>query len=248
MTVTSKDLAILDKFNFITQPVGIKYSFKLPVQIKRLEGIMSFCEMLKKAQESEPFYADIDNHTCGGGPFTLGMVDLPGPNASGEFNTALRGSEAPRAASRIYRGLPRMDKNVVNYVVFASLNRMAFDPDVLIILADKTEQTEILLRALSYKTGKRWVSQTTSIVGCSWLMVYPYLTGEFNYSVTGLNHGMKRRKLFPEGLQFISIPFDQLASLLETLQEMPWVLPTYEPDGSEFMKRIQRDFGLIPPD
>ncbi|MHA2380915.1 MAG: hypothetical protein ACXADS_16725, partial [Candidatus Thorarchaeota archaeon] len=76
---------------------------------------------------------------------------------------------------------------------------------------------------------------------------YPYLTGELNYIITGLGHGIKRRRLFPEGLQLVSIPFDLLSSLLQALQDMPWVLPAYKPDGQEFVKRLQIELGLAPP-
>jgi hypothetical protein len=55
---------------------------------------------------------------------------------------------------------------------------------------------------------------------------------------------MKRRKLFPEGMQIISIPFDLLSSMLQTLQEMPWILPAYKPDGTEFVKRLLNELGL----
>ena len=36
MTLTKKDLAILDKFNFATQPVGVKFSVKRPDAVERL--------------------------------------------------------------------------------------------------------------------------------------------------------------------------------------------------------------------
>jgi hypothetical protein len=64
--------------------------------------------------------------------------------------------------------------------------------------------------------------------------------------MTGLGHGMRRRKLFPEGQQLVSIPFDLLPSILQTLQEMPWVLPAYEPDGMEFVKRLLAKLGITP--
>jgi hypothetical protein len=116
----------------------------------------------------------------------------------------------------------------------------------LILLAN-TNQTEILLRAMSYRTGQMWLSKFSAAIGCAWIYTYPYLTGELNYATTGLGHGMKRRKLFPEGLQLISIPFDLLPSLLQTLQDMPWVLPAYEPDGMEFVRQLLIDLGLAPP-
>jgi phosphoglycolate phosphatase-like HAD superfamily hydrolase len=55
---------------------------------------------------------------------------------------------------------------------------------------------------------------------------------------------MKRRQLFPEGRQIISIPFDLLPSLLQSLQDMPWVLPAYKPDGKEFVRRLLEKLGI----
>jgi len=59
---------------------------------------------------------------------------------------------------------------------------------------------------------------------------------------------MKRRKLFPEGQQLVSIPFDLLPSMLQALRDMPWVLPAYEPDGLEFVKRLLVQLGMTPPE
>ena len=163
--------------------------------------------------------------------------------SSGEFGAGLKIFEEPRSASRLYQYIPKIGKGVVNYIAFSPLNKLSFDPDVLVILA-KTSQTEILLRAMSYRTGKMWLSRFSPAIGCAWIFIYPYLTGELNYTMTGLGHGMKRRKLFPEGMQIVSIPFDLLPSMLQTLQEMPWVLPAYEPDGTEFVKRLLNELGL----
>jgi hypothetical protein len=59
---------------------------------------------------------------------------------------------------------------------------------------------------------------------------------------------MRRRKLFPEGHQLVSIPFDLLPSMLQALRDMPWVLPAYEPDGLEFVKRLLVQLGMTPPE
>jgi uncharacterized protein (DUF169 family) len=207
---------------------------------------MAFCEMLKWAQEGNAFYADAESHTCGAGAYVLGQADAAEPYVSGQFGAGLRIFEEPRAASRLYRYIPRIDRGVVNYVAFSPVSKIPFEPDVLILLAN-TSQTEILLRAMSYRTGKMWLSKFSSAIGCAWVFVYPYLTGELNYIITGLGHGIKRRRLFPEGLQLVSIPFDLLSSLLQALQDMPWVLPAYKPDGQEFVKRLQIELGLAPP-
>jgi uncharacterized protein (DUF169 family) len=246
MTLTQKDLAILDRFGFDVQPVGVKFSVKRPDRVDRLGEKMAFCEMLKRAQEGNAFYADAENHTCEAGLYVLGQADAPGPFIGGEFGAGLKIFEGPRAASRLYLYIPKIGRDVVKYVAFSPLNKLPFEPDVLILLAN-ANQTEILLRAMSYRTGQMWSSKFSAAIGCAWVFIYPYLTGELNYATTGLGHGMKRRKLFPEGLQLISIPFDLLSSLLQTLQDMPWVLPAYEPDGPEFVRQVLVELGLAPP-
>jgi uncharacterized protein (DUF169 family) len=245
MNLTKKDLAVLDKFAFDTPPVGVKFSAKQPDKIERLAEKMAFCEMLKKAQQGYAFFADGENHTCDAGLYVLGQADSPGPFISGEFGARLQIFEGPRSASRLYLHIPKIKREVVHYVAFSPLDKLSFDPDLLVVLAD-TDQTEILLRAMSYRTGEMWESKFTAAIGCAWTYIYPYLTGKLNYSVTGLGHGMKRRKLFPEGRQMISIPFDLLPSMLQTLQDMPWVLPAYKPDGLEFVKGVLIDLGIHP--
>jgi uncharacterized protein (DUF169 family) len=245
MTLTKEDLSILDKFVFDVPPVGVKFSAKRPDKADRLAEKMALCEMLKKAQEGNAFFADAENHACEAGLYVLGQADAPEPYVSGEFGAGLRIFEEPRSASRLYHYIPRIAKGVVNYVAFSPLDTLSFDPDILIILA-KTGQTEILLRAVSYRTGKPWLSKYSPAIGCAWIYVYPYLSGELNYTITGLGHGMKRRRLFSEGQQLVSIPFDLLPSILQALKDMPWDLPAYQPDGPEFVKRVLDNLGLPP--
>jgi len=246
MTLTKEDCAILDKFEFDVQPVGVKFLAKRPDTVKRLSENMALCEMLKRAQEGNAFYVDKENHICDAGLYVLGQADAPEPFISGEFGAGLRIFEDARSASRLYHYIPKIGKGVVDYVAFSPLSKLLFDPDVLIILS-KTSQTEILLRAMSYRTGEMWSSKCSAAIGCAWIFVYPYLSGELNYTTAGLGHGMKRRKLFPEGQQLVSIPFDLLPSILQTLQDMPWVLPAFEPDGPEFVRRLLVKLGITPP-
>jgi uncharacterized protein (DUF169 family) len=243
MILTKEYQAILDKFEFERQPVGVKFLAKQPDKIERLDGKMALCEMLKQAQEGAAFFADAQNHTCEAGLYVLGQADISEPFASGDFGAGLKIFEAPRSASRLYLHIPAIGRGIVNYVAFSPLDQLQFEPDLLILLAN-TQQTEIILRAMSYRSGNIWTSRFSAAIGCAWTFIYPYLAGELNYFVTGLGHGMKRRKLFPEGRQIISIPFDLLPSLLQTLQEMPWVLPAYKPDGPEFVRRLLDKLGI----
>ena len=245
MILTKEYVAILDKLDFELPPIGVKFLSKRPDMVERLDEKMALCEMLKKAQEGNAFFADAKNHTCEAGLYVLGQADIGAPFANGDFGAGLKIFEAPRSASRLYLYIPAIGRGIVNYVAFSPLDQLQFEPDLLILLAS-THQTEIILRAMSYRSAKIWTSKFSAAIGCAWTYIYPYLTGELNYFVTGLGHGMKRRKLFPEGRQMISIPFDLLSSLLQTLQEMPWVLPAYKPDGLDFVRQLMDKLGITP--
>ena len=62
MTVTKKDLAILEKFAFEVPPVAVKFSPRRPAKLERLVEKLALCEMLKKAQQGSAFFADAENH------------------------------------------------------------------------------------------------------------------------------------------------------------------------------------------
>lgn len=243
MGLVEKDYDVLEKFEFDRSPVGVKFLAGPPDKLERLDERLALCEMLKQAQEGRAFFADAAMHACEAGLYVLGQAEAPEPFINGAFGAGLQIYEAARSASRLYQHIPRIGRGLVHHVAFAPLDKLSFDPDVLILLAE-TPQTEILLRALSYRTGQMWISKYTPAIGCAWIFAYPYLSGELNYSIAGLGHGMKRRRLFPEGRQIVSIPFDILPTLLKTLAHMPWVLPAYKTDGMEFVGRLLKKLGL----
>ncbi|MBN2061182.1 MAG: DUF169 domain-containing protein [Deltaproteobacteria bacterium] len=237
------DFSILNRLNFKISPIGIKYFPKPPESLNRLEGKIALCEMLKRAQEGEAFYADVENQACGAGAYVLGQKDIHPRCHNGEYGAALKIFDSPRSGARLYHYIPTVARGIINSVAFAPLDKMEYDPDILLCIAD-TDQTEILLRAMSYRTGKMWSSKSSPAIGCAWIFVYPYLSGELNYGITGLGHGMKRRNLFPKGNQIIAIPFDQLHLILQSLKEMQWVLPAYQSDGFDFVSKVISELGI----
>jgi uncharacterized protein (DUF169 family) len=237
--LSKEDFSILNELHFDIQPVGIKYLVRAPGNIAALEQKMALCEMLKAAQGGAVFYADVQKHTCEAGQYILGQRDIEDQFVSGEFGAGLGLFREPRAAGRLYHYIPRIAKGVVNQIVLAPLDKLPFDPDVVIIIAS-IDQAEILLRAMSYENGQMWSSKYSAAIGCAWLFAYPYLSGEINFITTGLGFGMRRRKLFPQGQQFITIPFDRLSSTLRTLREMPWVPEPFKPHGLEFVAQLRQ--------
>ena len=83
-------------------------------------------------------------------------------------------------------------------------------------------------------------------MGCAWILAYPYITGEVNYVISGLGSGIKARKVFPEGRQIISIPYNWLPTITQNLQEMPWELKAYGDESEEFVKQVCIKLGLPP--
>jgi uncharacterized protein (DUF169 family) len=221
MSTIQKDLAIFKKFNFEIPPVGVKFLAAKPKGIRKLDKILDFCEMLVEAQEGRAFYVTVDNFTCVG-PLLLGMVDSEPVFESGMVGPELDIFKEARANKRLYPQVPRVDKGTVNYVAFAPLDKLTLEPDVLVITAE-VSQAEIILRANSYSSGKVWTARGTPVIGCAWMFVYPYLTGEINFTVAGFGFGMKARRLFPEGMIVMSIPWDQLPTIVTNLGEMKWV-------------------------
>jgi uncharacterized protein (DUF169 family) len=238
MNSSPLDFSILEKFDFARKPVGVKYLTTKPEGLEKLDKILDFCEMLVEAQEGKAFYVTKDEFTCIG-PQLLGMKEDNPVFESGRVGPELGAFKDARANRRIYDYMPRLPKNVINYVSFAPLDKMSFEPDVLIIVA-KPDQAEIFIRAKSFTTGEPWTAKGTPVVGCAWMYLYPYLTGDMNLSVTGFGFGMRARRLFPEGMILLSIPWDKLPGILENLEDMDWVPHSYTIGAAEHKKKVRK--------
>ena len=133
------ELSSFSKFGFERSPIGIKFQFFRPEGIEPLAGNkeLSLCEILRESQNSQnPFYL-WKNHTetCVG-KILLGMQDMEPFAESGQIGEKLQIFQEARANYAFYKHVPKFDMNIVNYVVFAPLERMTFEPDLLILTAD----------------------------------------------------------------------------------------------------------------
>jgi len=236
------EFTILEKFEFERPPVGVKFSPVRPKGLKKLSKPLDFCEMLVEAQNGKAFYVTKEEFTCIGA-MLLGMVELDPKFESGLVGPKLGVFKDDRANRRIYQHLARLPQNSISYVAFAPLDKITFKPDILIIMAG-VSQAEIFNRARSYTSGEVWSAKGTTVAGCSWLYIYPYLTGEINFTVTGFGFGMKARRLFPEGRILLTIPWDRLTDIMKNLAEMEWVPESFTlgPEGhKQKMKKIREE-------
>lgn len=236
------DLSIYKKFNFERPPVGVKFLAAPPEGIERLDRQMALCEMMNEASlRGRAFYMDKDNEDCAGA-MIMGML-APSPHAGGgELGVKWGIYEEARVNERLVAQAPRVPYGNVNCIVFAPLEQIDFDPDLLFLVAN-VSQAEILLRAVSYSTGTLWESKATSGGSCAYLFAYPYLSGKVNYITTGLTLGLKGRRVYPEGLLLFSIPYDQVPVVTRNLEKMEWVLPAHTDRTREaFLERRKNIF------
>jgi len=229
MRPLQKDLSIYSKFNFEKQPLGIKFLFFKPEEVDPLpsEKPLSLCEMLVEAQSCrKPFYLGKGYPETCVGKILLGMQDMEPFAESGQIGEKLKIFQEARANYAFYQRVPRFARNIVNYVVFAPLDVLTFEPDLLVITADHG-QAEIVMRSMTYSTGELYNSRTTPVMGCAWLFVYPFQSGEVNYIVPEMVHGMKGRELFSKHSIVISIPYHWIPTMTRNLEEMTWHLPSH---------------------
>ena len=238
------DFSIFEKFNFERKPVGIKFLPYKPDGIERLQKSLYFCQMFKEAQTSKPFYVQREDFHCTE-PLTLGMEEPDPVLLSGLVGETDDLYDELRANQKIYQLVPRMLRGSVKTVTFASIDQMEFNPDVLIVTADNVDQARIIMRALVYSTGETWGSKGTPVLACSWLYVYPYLSGEVNYTISGMSMGMQTLQVLPQGLPIISIPWVKLPMIMENLEKMNWHPLSESVTGEEHKKRFEKILGDI---
>lgn len=237
------DLSILTKLGLDEQPVGVKFLYDKPEGFKRLEKKVPICIMPEEAQTAGAFYVDKGHFECAE-PLFLGIDnDDPFSNV-GMIGTkeGLDIFQEAMANRRVYDVLPRLKNGTCNYMVFAPLDEIKFDPDVLVITGT-ARQAEILMRAYTYSTGALYESKTTPVIGCAWTFVYPYITGKINYVVEGLCFGHIARKVSTPGLVTVSIPFNLLGLIIDNLKQMTWELDAYKDTREEYTERFIRVTG-----
>lgn len=237
MSSKKRDYSVFEKFNFEREPIGVKFSLGKPEGIQQSDKRLALCELFKEAQTGKPFYVSQENIQCG--EHVVGMLEFPPIMYSGQLGREFAMFKNSGANRRVYDYMPILPKNSVKYITHFPIEQMSEDPDILIITANAT-QAEVLLRASSYSTGKMWSSKGSTCLACAWIYAYPYLSGELNFSISGLGFSMKARGVLPEGLIIISIPWDMIPMLIENLEEMEWNPSWFELGREGFIKGVEK--------
>ena len=242
------DFSILDKFEFKYAPIGFKYfnveSEPKALGLEKLDKRIAWCQMLLEAQSGKAFYAEEDNQFCEPGVFLTGHAELDPIAAGGRIGPPFDIYPDERANRRLYDKIHRLAVGSVHSIGFAPLSKLTFDPDLLILTCDNMDQTERVLRATQYDNGDLIESKMTYVMGCNWMFNYPYISGKINTVTTGVCYGMKMYKLYPAGMQIVSIPWHHIDRVLRNMNEMPWTIPGHPDEKEEFYKKAHARLGV----
>ncbi|MBN1191193.1 MAG: DUF169 domain-containing protein [Dehalococcoidales bacterium] len=233
------DMSIYKKLDLEKPAIGMKYLFNRPEGIKQLDKSLAFCEMIKEAQQrNEPFYFSKENEDCAG-KNALGMQETSAAATAGQIGGGGRIFQDDRANSNliysVYENFTRPAMGTINYVAYAQVDRLTFEPDLLVIVGT-ARQAEIVMRAMAYTTGELYRSVVSCVFACASLYVYPFQTGKVNYVVTGMTFGMRAKEVFPEGLVLISIPYHWIPAVTYSLNVMTWVPEAFSQGREKFIK------------
>ena len=80
-------------------------------------------------------------------------------------------------------------------------------------------------------------------MGCSWFMVYPYMTGKINFVVPAFVHGLHGRQLWPSDTVVVGVPYQWVPTVITNLSEMPLEL-----SGHAGKEQYYAEFGGILKD
>ena len=242
------DFGILAKFEFRYAPVGFTF---LNVEgdlegldLEQLEGKLAWCQMLLEAQKGRAFYATAENQYCEPGVFLSGQGELSALAAGGRIGPPFDIYPDERSNRRVYSHLSILAPGSTYATAFAPLDKLTFEPDLLILGCDNMDQAERILRASQWDTGDMIVSNMTYVMGCNWMYTYPYVSGNINTVWTGVCYGMKMHKLYPPGLPIISIPWHHIDRVLRNMNDMPWTLPGHTDRKEEVYQQAFKRLGV----
>ena len=221
------DYRVIDRLGLDLPPIGVYYDLFRPEDIPPLEmGLdKSLCEILRYAQEKNaPFWFSKEHPENCVGKIMVGMDSFPPSAESGQIGPRLGVFDSPRCNARLYYSVKRLPCGSVNYVSFVPWTCLKKVPDVL-VFTGPAAKLEPVLRAATYSTGEGYHSESTAVMGCSWFLVYPYMTGKINFVVPAFIHGPHGRQLWPSDTVVVSVPYQWVPTVIANLGEMPLELP-----------------------
>lgn len=221
--------SFIKKLNLDYDAIAIKLCLEKPECEHYNDKKNAFCTYVNYAQKSgKHFYITKEDDECYG-KLAMGMIEKPPVTASGQAGYDFGCYATPGACRNLYQKLPIVEPHTVNFVEFCPVKDCNFDPDLIIFVAS-LPAADIIMRATSWISGDLWESKSSPVLSCAWMYAYPIISGKVNHITTGFYHGLKRRKIYPEGLRMIAVPYQKLPEFERALAEMDWTLIAFRDD------------------
>lgn len=209
-----KDILRLER-----EPVAIKWSVRVPKNIKKEEGKSRFCTKLDNASKGEIFYSTVEEEECMGGMRYSGMKDrreLPKNMQSGAFLVPGGVYKSIPAVQRSWKNNMTIEAGIFDAVIFSPLSKADFEPDLIFLICN-SEQAMMILHANAYDSGSHGLGADSGPI-CSSMAAVPYLTGKVTYGFGDI--GSRRNMNIKSEEVMVTIPAGDLERILENLSEM----------------------------
>jgi len=214
-TMLTNDMKALLKLE--NSPIAISFSNEVYEGIEPIKGEMRLCQMLDKVRfDGNVFYTTSCEHKCDGGSGSCGMKGMSEKVKTGEFLCKMGLFGSTRAARRFINANPRIEAGTVKIVTFSPLEKVSFEPDVVVLICN-AKQGMLIAEAFAYETGKRTLGMTGPPI-CSSIVAAPFLTGEVTYSFG--DHGARNYMKIKDEEVFVGIPAELLINIVDNLKKM----------------------------
>ena len=209
-----------ETLNLEGSPVAFKIcksADDIPEGITHISEKVRHCQMVGMARnDGKIFYATVDNHTCMGGSWALGLRELTPSLKTGEFYYKLGKFESWPACKRTIDRVPHVESLTTHATLYAPLEKTPFDPTLVLIIANPKTMLKLAQSNL-YRLGGRINSNFSGIQSvCSDACAQVYLTGTPNYSL-GCD-GSRKFSGIEDGEMVMGIPIEMVPEIVSSLR------------------------------
>lgn len=203
-----------------TFPIGVKLlehkeELKGISKIKRLEKKIALCQIFTYSR----YYGwtmglTEEDNVCPLAEIAMGFVEPYDIFLEGYFFVG-RYHENQEAAKKTSQMIPKMPHGKISAIVSGALERIDYDPDLIIIYGNSAQMLRIIQGALWKEGGKLTISTFGDAV-CADTITNAYLTGKLQVALPCL--GDRRFGLAMDGDLVASIPLGIIDSVIEGLE------------------------------
>ena len=209
-----------ETLNLEGSPVAFKFcktADDIPEGMTHITETVRHCQMVGMARnEGKIFYATVDNHSCMGGSWALGLRELTPTLKSGEFYYKLGKFESWPACKRTIDHVPHVEPLTTYATLYAPLEKTPFDPTIVLIIT-KPKAMLKLAQSTLYRLGGRINSHFSGIQSvCSDACAQVYLYGSPNFSL-GCD-GSRKFSGIEEGEMVMGIPIEMVSEIASSLK------------------------------